>query len=131
MTRLQTYLTEKWVTYGGKKFELLENPTTREITKMVGATGEVRWLAVNDTEKMWVWDANEMIHFDVWKKIGNISWDDALELPPAFFSGYANLKSGKWTLTESHQIRNLNMLRNLQEQYKWVEKYISIKGFRV
>lgn len=57
----------------GRKFALIENPTTEEIMRLqkalesapVGKSSAVRAIITHDGSTLWVWDSNEALHSDV------------------------------------------------------------------
>ena len=123
--RLQTYLNEEWIKlYPNKpKFEVLENPSTREITKLIGRNGEGRFIADRQDKILWLWDSEKGIHQTVY---------NALEIIGRVIFGEVKMINGKWTMYSSYDMESIMKSRTYEEvidmmkKFYWLKKYIDI-----
>lgn len=110
MKTFQEFITEKWsidLYKGTKPVPVYENPTTSDLValKKSGLIGtEIRFIAVNTSKIIFIWDAYKFIHSEVLKKLkeekkvpGNISVQNLNDT----LCGECNLSSGSLTFAKN------------------------------
>jgi len=110
--------------------EIFINPSRKELIESNGKYG-IRFIADNKTKKLYVWNAYDANHFDVWKQL------KGKELPYIdvdMFHGLAETKGGKVILKETHQVRvwvfdkQDDKIKQLYKNFQWMNKYIDISN---
>ena len=103
MSRLVNYLNEKWITLPyGDKFEVLENPSTKEIRKLVDGDDIRFTLHKSD---LYVWDADNGVHARVWIKLGKPKDEYYSTAVITALHGVAKFKGGKYVMYISDDIQ--------------------------
>ena len=136
--RLKQYINEEWLgTYGGKKYEILANPSKKEMVEIsTDKFYELRFIADNTTETLWIFSPISLIHHDVWTEISKISkgisWNK-VDLTKYLF-GMCKKIGGKWTLDSSDKIQYgkrhpSEYLQELYDNSQWLKKYMEIDNF--
>jgi len=128
--RLEKYLQEKYA-FGlkgkdsGKYTEVFVNPSKSEMFELGGI---VRFTALDNKKKVYVWKAILSLHYDIERAIPGLnamSW----KTEDYIFAGEAGRQDNYFTVYNSDQIRNL--IRNnielarkiLKKDWSWLKKY--------
>ena len=117
------------ITYGRVKAEVFSNPTQKEL---YGLGDAVRFTADPEIKVVYVLNANLFVHDVINKYLGYGSrWDNKLILPgEAIRRGASYLTIGSDSLDRYPSEENrVFMAKFFRQDWAWVEKYISVKGF--
>jgi hypothetical protein len=136
--RLKHYINEEWVkTYGGRKYEVIKNPSKKEMLEIsTDNFNELRFIADNDSETLWIFSPISLIHHDVWTEVTKISkgvrWMQ-VDLTKYLF-GMCKKMGGNWILTESDKIQHgkrdpAEYLEELYDNAQWLKTYMNIDKF--
>lgn len=123
--RLLKYLTEKYLTRfksqyeGGVSFEVFINPSQKELREF----DAVRFIANNETKKVYVWGAHYEIHAVIWEKLGFSSSN--IYNSKDVLSGTTIKKGGKHETKYSDAMKK----HHLSVDWEWVNKYIDVTKF--
>jgi hypothetical protein len=123
--RLLSYINEKWVIlpYTKKKIEILENPSKKEITKLLGVSGYGRFIADRQDVKVYIWNGYECIHQTVY---------NALEITGIVIFGGIRMIDGNWVMVEesgmSYYKTRSDIIKKLK-RFTWANKYIDISYY--
>ena len=129
--RLKQYINEL---YGGPKnnrYEILVNPSKKEIMSIDKGSG-IRFIADSKDKKVYVWEVYRNTHIEAWNKyIKPGDEEDNLAKKGIILEGIAEKKGGRYKMVESDQIDayfgyETDSLKELQKRFKWVDKYISV-----
>jgi hypothetical protein len=112
MTRLLKYINEFWTDAYGFKFEVLENPSVKEIIKLVGKN-QVRFTLYK--KDLWVWQADKAIHMYVWNSSGKPRDEYFKTDMNTALHGIARLQGGKYVMSDSDEINAY--IRNKENDY--------------
>jgi len=128
--RLQQYINEEWIKlYPNKpKFEVLKNPSKKEITNLLTKNGRGRFIADGLYKILWLWDSYNGIHQDVYNDL----WRQNVKFGSPSIDGEIKMLKGKWTMYRSDELFNVYYDKSPEEvekrlkKFKWLEKYIDI-----
>jgi len=138
--RLQQYLlNELWMEeYNGVKFEVLKNPSLRDMKSILSNTmKEIRFIADNTNKILWVWNASKGgTHYDIWKhpQIKKGREYNTLEClyGEAVLSGNTFKMDNSDTIKIRNDLGKSNLGFNMQKIYndsKWVNTHIKIDKY--
>jgi hypothetical protein len=128
--RLQRYINEEWMeTYIGNKYEVLKNPSTSELNKLLKASMYGRFILDASKKNVYVWDASKAIHQTVYNK---------LHITGKTLFGIAQRVKGKWSMVNSDEVMTYirynnreyeEVIKNVLNKFLWANSYIDIKHF--
>jgi len=133
--RLQSYLTNeeyyKRIKGYKKSYEVFINPSKKEL-KSIG--DDVRFIADNRVQRLYVWDWKGKLHDDFWRdeQSSNLQRDIGFGLA---VGGVASFHGGKWIMNEGDgnghtngYVRELKVRKvdNYLKKIEWIDTYISV-----
>jgi len=144
--RLQQYLlNEIWMKseYSGVKFEVLKNPSLRDMKSIISKMKRIRFIADNTNKKLYVWNSNEAIHNDVWnnpqiKKGREYNTLECLNGEAELFGNTFKMYNSDFVVQNARlkKIRDdlgkSDLGFNMQKVYndsKWINKHIKIDKY--
>lgn len=138
--RLLRYINEKYAftTKPSMIFKrsvpIFVNPSRKEIREIISSSegNTVRFSAFHHEQKVFMWDANLIIHDPVESEI--FRKYNLAGLPytknPNLFAGLANMSGGKLVAYSSDQLRKSEVEEKiLSKDWSWLEKYVSVKKY--
>jgi hypothetical protein len=128
--RFQQYINEEWMeTYVGNKYEVLKNPSTRELNKLLIKYKQGRFILDASKKNVWVWDSSMAIHQTVYNN---------LHITGKTLFGITEKWKGKWVMVNSDEIMTYikyndreydEVIKNVLNKFLWANNYIDIKHF--
>jgi len=128
--RFRQYMNEEWFeTYTGRKYEVLKNPSTRDMNKLLKGSDDARFIMDRSKKNVWVWNAKRAIHQTVYNN---------LFITGKSIFGIAQRIKGKWSMVESDEMENYikhqhweykDVIEEILNTYLWANKCIDIKHF--
>ena len=115
--------------HSNKSIEVLENPTTRDMRKI---SKYIRFICILKNKKVYVWDAEDEVHAQAYKKLGLGSEASSYYYDfkdDKIFGGEAVLKGSKYVVTNSDAMRAKEYDQKYIDMWQWVDKYIDISTF--
>ena len=150
MTRLQTYLNEKWhsrIREYGTSYEVFTNPSAREIRNILNAEdkhgnkidagniGMIKFVADKRKKKIYVWNYFGPLHDEGWQSLMNVDLEFDVyngDIVP----GYAEMGGSKWVMTDAdgdktldNYIHDINDKKAYIASFKWADIYINITKY--
>jgi len=133
--RLKQYINEVWMKMGYNKYEILENPSMRDL-KDLG--NEVKFIAYRPNKTLYVWDVYGPLHDDVWLYV-NKGYDlEDIINDGDLLAGYAKKKGmrkpvmtgedGNEFFTDYVERVGMSKKRLLKD-WNWLNSYIEINKF--
>lgn len=127
--RLQQYINEEYlmrmkVGYGAGSTEIFVNPSARDLKEL---SNRVRFLVSAKTKRVYVWNAMDTLHYDVFVKLKREGEEYGYSyIDPVFIPGIARNKGNKIEMILADTYDDF-MPRNYEYDWKFADKYI--KGF--
>jgi hypothetical protein len=140
--RLLKYINELWMknTYSNERFEVLENPSQKEIKEILRweKYKSIRFISDNRSKKIWIWYEGNDVHSKIYQKVygGSIDYKDVIDASVIIF-GIAELKGGKYVMVESdiieyYHIEKEGQVIDMDKLYKdsqWINSYVKVDKF--
>jgi len=127
--RLLQYLTELWAGIKNNRYEILVNPSKKEIMSIDEGSG-VRFTADSRDKKVYVWEVYMDIHRKAWKYIKPGEDEDKLSRKGILLEGTAEKEGREYRMISSDQLDeyfDLDGLKRFSKKFKWVNSYINIE----
>ena len=135
--RLKHYINEEWAkNRGGEKFEILLNPSKKEMRDLTTHnSSKLRFILDNENKDYWVWKASKGTHYDIWRQVSTMSKGrDYFEMVYGILPGICDLNGGKWVMIDCDKIDygddiTVDVLQEYYDKSKWVNRYIKVDDY--
>lgn len=108
---------------GGQSTEVFVNPSSRDLKEL---DIKLRYLVSAKSKRVYVWNAKDTLHYDVFKKLKKDGEEYGRFYDPVFISGFATNKRNNIEIIRSIEFGYFAP-KNYEYNWKFADKYI--KGF--